>query len=227
VFAGNAGPAAESRREAAPAALIALLVFVVLALVSRDRGWNLLGLSWWVWLVLASPVALLTIDLFLTYGGQGLARSRTAALGLLGLLALGNFAALVILVAALVSAHSSDLTGGELLFTGFAIWIANVIVFGLWFWEFESGGPIARLRATERVTPDFQFPQDENPALAHQPWQPGLFDYVYIATTNSIAFSPTDAMPLTRRAKGLMAIEATVAAVTILIVAARAVNILR
>jgi hypothetical protein len=226
VFAGNAGPAAESRREAAPAALIALLVFVVLALVSRDRGWNLLGLSWWVWLVLASPVALLTIDLFLTYGGQGLARSRTAALGLLGLLALGNFAALVILVAALVSAHSSDLTGGELLFTGFAIWIANVIVFGLWFWEFESGGPIARLRATERVTPDFQFPQDENPGLATKGWRPGVWDYVYVSMTNSIAFSPTDTMPLTVRAKVLMGSESALAAITLLLVAARAVNVL-
>jgi hypothetical protein len=217
---------AESRREAAPAALVALVVFVALALVSRDRGWNLLGLAWWVWLLLAIPVGLLTVDLLSTYGGQGLARSRAAALGLLTLLALGNLAALVILVAALVSAHSSDLGGGELLFTGFSIWIVNVIVFGLWFWEFESGGPVVRLQASRRDTPDFQFPQDENPGLAPAGWRPGVWDYVYVSMTNSIAFSPTDTMPLTPRAKLLMGSESALAAITILLVAARAVNVL-
>jgi hypothetical protein len=102
----------------------------------------------------------------------------------------------------------------------------NVISFGLVFWEVDLGGPVRRALSEKRQFPDFQFPQDDNPAMAQQPWRPGLFDYVYIATTNSIAFSPTDAMPLTHRAKALMATEATVAAVTILIVAARAVNIL-
>ena len=218
--------AAEGRREAAPAAVGALLVFVALALVSRDQGWNLLGLPWWVWLLLALPVLLLTVDLSLTYRGRGLARSRRAALALLGLLTVGNLAALVILVVGLATAVSGDLSGGELLFTGFAIWSANVIVFGLSFWEVESGGPIARLRATARLAPDFQFPQDENPGLAAKGWRPQVWDYLYVSLTNSIAFSPTDTMPLTVRAKALMGFESGISAITVLLVAARAVNVL-
>ena len=217
---------AEGRREAAPAACVALLVFVAVALVSRDQAWQLLGLAWWVWLLVATPVLLLTVDLSMAYGGKGLARSRKAALVLLALLALGNLAALVILVVGLATADSADLSGGELLFTGFAIWSANVIVFGLWFWEVESGGPADRLRATERTTPDFQFPQDDNPALAAKDWRPQVWDYVYVSMTNSIAFSPTDTLPLTLRAKALMGFESGLSAITVLLVAARAVNVL-
>ena len=76
-----------------------------------------------------------------------------------------------------------------------------------------------------RSTPDFQFPQDENAHLAAPGWAPRLKDYLYVALTNSIAFSPTDAMPLTHRAKLFMGVESLIAAVTVLIVAARAVNI--
>ena len=223
---GETALAAEGRREAAPAALVALLVFVALALVSRDQAWHLLGLAWWVWLLVAVPLLLLTIDLSMTYRGNGLVRSRRAALALLGLLAVGNLAALVILVIGLATADSADLGGGELLFTGFAIWSANVIVFGLWFWEVESGGPVARLRASARVTPDFQFPQDDNPGLAAKGWRPQVWDYVYVSMTNSIAFSPTDTLPLTLRAKALMGFESGLSAITVLLVAARAVNVL-
>ena len=77
-----------------------------------------------------------------------------------------------------------------------------------------------------RGKPDFQFPQDENPQLAREGWTPRLMDYFYVSLTNAMAFSPTDAMPLTRLAKTLMAAESTLSAVTILLVAARAVNIL-
>ena len=217
---------AESRREAAPAAAVVLLVVVVLAVVSRAKEWELLGLSWWIWLLVALPVLLLTIDLALTYRGKGIVRSRRAALLLLGLLALGNLAAVAILVAGLVTANSADLGGGELLFTGFAIWSADVIVFGLWFWEVDAGGPVARLRTPRPATRDFQFPQDDHPRLAGQDWSPQVWDYLYVSLTNSIAFSPTDAMPLSLRAKALMGFESAISAVTVLLIAARAVNVL-
>ena len=87
-----------------------------------------------------------------------------------------------------------------------AIWATNVIVFGLWFWELDRGGPVRRCEPSP-PPPDFQFPQSENPQLAEPGWMPHLLDYVYIAFTNGIAFSPTDAMPLTRRTKLLMLIE--------------------
>ena len=75
--------------------------------------------------------------------------------------------------------------------------------------------------------PDFQFPQMENPQLAEPGWQPHLVDYIYVSFTNSIAFSPTDAMPLTRGAKMLMLSESTVSSLTVLLVAARAVNVFK
>src|SRR4051812_29783964 len=119
---------AEARREAAPAALVALSVFVALAVVSKVEGWKLLGLSWWTWLLIAGPLFLLAIDLLMSYRGKGLIRSRTVAVQLLALLALGNFAAVTILVAGLVTANTSELSGAELLFTGFSIWSADVVV---------------------------------------------------------------------------------------------------
>jgi hypothetical protein len=216
----------EGRREAAPAALVALLVLVAMAAVSWAREWELLGLPWWIWLLVAGPSLLLTIDLLLTLGGTGLVRSRRAALGLLALLVAGNFVALALLVAGLVTASTAELGGGELLLTGFAIWTTNVIVFGLLFWELEAGGPVARIRDAQRTTPDFQFPQDENPQLAPRGWRPQVWDYLYLSITNSIAFSPTDTMPLSLRAKAAMGLESAISAATILLVAARAVNVL-
>ncbi len=217
---------AETRREAAPVVIVVLIVYVVLAVVSRAQGWELIGLPWWIWLVVAAPVLLLAIDLVMAYRGLGLVRTRRAALALLGLLALGNFVAVALLVAGLVTATSSELSGGELLFTGFSIWLADVIVFGLWFWEVEAGGPAARLHASRPASPDFQFPQDDGPPHAEQDWRPQVWDYLYVSLTNSIAFSPTDTMPLTLRAKALMGFESAISAVTVLLVAARAVNVL-
>jgi vacuolar-type H+-ATPase subunit I/STV1 len=217
---------AEGRREAAPAALLALGVFFGLAVVSWSQGWSLLGLHWWIWLLVAAPSLLLTIDLTMSYSGAGLVRSRSAALVLLALLVLGNVIALTVLVAGLVTTNTADLGGGELLLTGFAIWSANVIVFGLSFWEVEAGGPVARLRLPSRATRDFQFPQDDLSRTDARVWRPQVWDYLYVSLTNSIAFSPTDTLPLTLRAKAMMGFESAISAVTVLLVAARAVNVL-
>jgi uncharacterized membrane protein len=223
---GEGEARAEGRREAAPAAFVALLIFVTLALVSRAQGWELLQLPWWIWLLVAIPVLLLTIDLTMSYRGAGLVRSRQAALTLLGVLATGNLIALAVLVAGLVTTAASDLGGGELLLTAFAIWSANVIVFGLAFWELEAGGPVARRYARSRAAPDLRFPQDEDPRPGPAAWSPQVWDYLYVSLTNSIAFSPTDTMPLTLRAKAMMGFESAISAITILLVAARAVNVL-
>jgi hypothetical protein len=207
---------AEARREGAPAAALVLVVLVLLAVVSKMQAWELVGLHWWIWLLLCVPALLLTIDLLL-------ARGRSAALVLLGLLVAGNFVALGILVASLVTASMGELTGGELLLTGFALYTANVAAFGLIFWEVESGGPVERRVADDRHAHDFRFPQDDDPSLS---WKPQLWDYLYVSLTNSIAFSPTDTMPFSLRAKALMGLESLIAAVTVLLVAARAVNVL-
>ena len=113
---------------------------------------------------------------------------------------------------------------GELLLTAFALLVTNVIVFGLWYWEVDDGGPVVRARRP-RAIPDFQFPQDENPQLAPG-WKPQVWDYIYLSLTNSIAFSPTDAMPLTRHTKLLMGLESVISITVVVLVTARAVNVL-
>ena len=214
----------EARREAAPAVVAALGVLVVLSMVSRVEGWEVLHrVHWWAWLVLALPEVVLLVDF--PFGGS-LVRTRRVALALLGVLVVGNLVGLAILVAGLVSTNTSQLSGGELLLTGSAIWITNVIVFGLWYWEIDDGGPVARARHS-RTQPDFQFSQDENPGLAREGWGPQVWDYLYVSLTNSIAFSPTDAMPLSGWAKLLMLSESAISAVSILLVTARAVNIFK
>jgi uncharacterized membrane protein len=196
---------------------------VLLACVSWAEGWSLTGFPWWAWLVVAAPAALLALDLVLAWRGRAVVRSRGAAVVLLGVLVLGNAVALGILVAGLVTTSTEDLTGGELLLSAFAIWSADVIVFGLLFWEVEAGGPFARLRTATRTATDFRFPQDDDPG---GPWRPQAWDYLYVSLTNSIAFSPTDTMPLSLRAKALMGAESAISAATVLLVAARAVNVL-
>jgi len=121
-------------------------------------------------------------------------------------------------------AHGAEKSGAQLLLKAVTVWGTNVIAFGLWYWAFDRGGPARRLEP-DPPPPDFQFPQMENPDLAAPGWRPHLLDYLYVSYTNSIAFSPTDAMPLTRWAKLLMLAESSISSVTILLVAARAVNI--
>jgi len=215
----------EARREAAPAVVIAAVVLMALALVSWEEGWELVELSWWIWLVLAVPGLLLCADLWLGARGVGLARTRLAALILLGVIVFGNLIGLVLLVVALVTTSSENLGGGQLLVTAATIWTANVIVFGMCYWDIDDGGPFERARH-ERTTPDFQFPQDENRALAADDWRPRVWDYLYVSLTNASAFSPTDAMPLTLHAKLLMGVESVFSLVLVVLVTARAVNVL-
>ena len=141
---------------------------------------------------------------------------------MLGLLSLASLAATGILLYGLATA---DIRAGQLLLHAFVVWLTNMIVFSLLFWELDAGGPVRRA-TMGRAVPDFQFPQDQNPELAAPGWRTALYDYVYVSLTNSLAFSPTDAMPLSRRAKGVMAVEALLSNTIIVLVIARAVNVL-
>jgi hypothetical protein len=215
----------EARREAAPVAITSSVALILLAVVSRREGWELVGFPWWIWLVLAVPGLLLSVDLWIGARGVGFAGRRGPSLALLAVIVAGNLAGLGLLIAGLITTRSEDLGGGQLLCTAAVIWLANVVAFGVWFWDVDDGGPFERANK-ERATPDFQFPQDENPQLARKPWRPRIWDYLYVSLTSATAFSPTDAMPLTIRAKLLMGIEATVSLVIIVLVTARAVNVL-
>lgn len=217
----------ESRWEAAPAVVAVIALQLLLALVSLERHWKLWSLPWWVWLIAVAPETVLLGSLAWDSGRQLLERighRRNVAVTLLAVISLDNAVALMALIASLVSGQENS--GGQLLLKGMTIWGTNVIAFGLWFWALDRGGPVRRREPHPRP-PDFQFPQMENPQLAEPGWYPRLMDYIYISFTNSIAFSPTDAMPLTRWAKSLMLSESAVSAVSILLVTARAVNIFK
>ena len=218
----------EARDDAAPFGLAAAAALVVLGLVSRHANWDLLGYRlWWMWLVVAVPYLGLSATLVLGLGRLVRHdRRREIVIALLALVWFVNVLGVVVLVISLVARSGVHMTGRQLLLSGAVAWFTDAVAFGLAYWELDCGGPVARALATTPRKPDFQFPQDENPHLARDGWAPRLWDYLYLSLTNSIAFSPTDSMPLTRPAKTLMAAESTLSAVTILLVAARAVNIL-
>ena len=187
----------EARDEATVFVGVALALLVALALMSLRGGWELLGVDGWVWLILCIPEAVLLISVLDVAAGCRFGQMRRGVEWLIALVVLGNFANLVLLLAALLTEESSILSAAQLLSSGGVVWLTNVIVFGLWYWMYDAGGPVRRAMHG-RKKPDFQFPQDENPELAATGWYPRLEDYVYVALTNGIAFSPTDSMPLTR-----------------------------
>lgn len=161
--------------------------------------------------------------------------SRAASLSLAVLVVTSNLITLVLMVAVLVG--DQDTAGTSLLLAALQVWATNVIAFGLIYWELDRGGPVTRTQTAREELPlaDFRFTQDETQdtvvevaagSSVKADWISTFVDYLYLSTTNSSAFSPTDTMPLTSRAKILMGVQATAALVTSLLVIARAVGAL-
>jgi len=148
---------------------------------------------------------------------------RRLALALIGLVTAANCYSLVLLVHYLLTAGKTD--AHALIGSGVVLWVTNVLLFGVWYWQLDGGGPTAR-RRRRKPHPDFLFVQMSSPHFAPRGWHPTLVDYLYTSFTNATAFSPTDTMPLTPLAKALMAAQSLVALVTVGLVVARAVNIL-
>jgi hypothetical protein len=162
--------------------------------------------------------------------------SRVASLGLVALMGLANNIALVMLLRALLASEVQD--GRALLTAALQVWLTNIIVFGLAYWELDRGGPVARTQKPRaQLNPaDFRFSQDENDdaisevavgSSKRSGWVPALHDYLYVSLTNSTAFSPTDTMPLTGRAKLLMGLECSSALIVSVLVISRGVGILQ
>jgi hypothetical protein len=149
---------------------------------------------------------------------------RRIAMGLIGLVSAVNVFSLYQLAHFLL--HGGTVGGRPLIFSGVALWVTNVLLFGLWYWELDQGGPLARAERSD-LEPDFLFPQMTDEIRRMKPnWMPGLIDYLYLSLTNSSAFSPTDTLPLTATAKLLMGTQAIVSMLILVLVVARAVNIL-
>jgi hypothetical protein len=182
-------------------ALTVVLLLLLLAAVPRGRLGRWLGLG---------------VD-------RVLVGRRILAFAVIALISAANAAAIVVLVHLLV--NGAQTVASALLRASIHIWCVNVLVFALWYWELDNGGPVAR-RSAAAEGRDFLFPQQTLPET-YPMWQPLFLDYVYLSFTNATAFSPTDAMPLSRWAKMLMLVESAASLLLAIMVAARAVNILK
>jgi hypothetical protein len=150
---------------------------------------------------------------------------RYVAISLIALVSAVNLYSLALLSHYLLHGHVNS--GRELVFSGIALWGTNVLLFGLWYYELDRGGPLSRAFDGEAY-PDFLFVQMSDGAQFAQPgWKPRLVDYLYTSFTNATAFSPTDTMPLSPVAKWLMSVQSLAALATVGLVIARAVNILQ
>jgi uncharacterized membrane protein len=149
---------------------------------------------------------------------------RAASLLLIAIISIANGWSAVRLIDSLLQGTAPK-DAVSLLSTGAAIWLTNVVVFALWYWELDRGGPVARAQATHQY-PDLLFAQMESPELAPPHWEPAFLDYMYVSFTNATAFSPTDVLPLSRWAKLTMMLQSAVSLATVALVIARAVNIL-
>ncbi len=200
----------------------AIVVAVALQIAIPDRygltpQWLIPGLEV---VLLAGLIALNPIRM--ERGGK---TARAASLVLVAAITADNVYSAVRLAHTIVTGHQSGDAIG-LLSNGAAIYVTNVIAFGIWFWELDRGGPLARAEGGN-THPDFLFPQMTSPQFAPKDWEPRFLDYLYVSFTNVVAFSPTDTMPMSRWTKGLMATQSVVALAIAALVVARAVNVLR
>lgn len=171
------------------------------------------------YLIAGLEFILLGFLMVIAYSSTGLILRRTLALTLIGLISFFNVTSLFLVSESLFK--HTVINGQNLLISALTIYITNIIVFGLWYWEMEfrrSSTPL-----------DFLFPNENAPehtGLHRTGWRPTFFDYLYISITNGTAFSPTDTLPLTHRAKLLMSIQSFISLIIIVLVTARAVSII-
>jgi len=154
---------------------------------------------------------------------KSLAR-RVNVLLLIAITSAGNAYSLgVITNKLLAGGHLAD--GRSLILASINIFVTNIIIFGLWYWEMDGGGPGERQHIA-KYEQDFLFPQHHNEDYKHPDWKPTFIDYLYVSSTNAMTFGPADTKPLSRRAKLLMLLQSIISLVTVALVAARAVGIL-
>ena len=196
------------------AALIGILLTGLLYFVLPPNV--ILGPNWLLLVMQAVFVVPLIID-FLTPWDFSQKTRRNLVLVPLGL----STVALMVGVALFILTLPADRNAINLLRAAALLWVFNILVFALWYWELDGGGPLKRHLSGHHAA-DFLFPQQAN----GQSWEPHFFDYLFVAFTGATAFSPTDTLPLTKTAKALMMIEAVLSFTVIGLLAARAVNIL-
>ena len=178
----------------------------------------------------ALPVLEVAMIVVLVLANPGRMERSTPALRRLGLAlitvaSLGNGWSVLWLVMGIASGADTG-SAAQLLASGGNVWLINVLTFAVWYWEFDRGGPLQRALGSH-PNPDFLFPQMTTPEMAPKEWEPEFIDYLYLAFTNSTAFSPTDTLPLSRWAKAAMFLQSAISLVTAALVVAKAVNALQ
>lgn len=200
---------------------IGVLIIIILQLVTSN---TFLPFNK-VWLVIPELILALTLILVTNDGYSGFSRvRRNLALTLVVIIAAINIFSLILLIDALLFGHSV-INGHSLLINGFVIYVTNVFMFALWYWEMDGGGPDRRTEGQRQR--DFIFPQMIHRTYAGEDWLPGFTDYLYLSTTNVTNFASADTQPITHRAKLMMMVQALVAVVTVVLVLAHAINTLQ
>ena len=216
------GPAQKIRDESrGPPALAILAVLCLLAVLPG----HVTALPGWISYVAAAAVLIPMAAVGLTAGNTlWLGIERTMILLLAGGYVVNTIAELADMIG-VVTLHPLGNNAFSLLSSSVAIWVANVLTFSLLYWEIDRGGPYAR-QSNSNEKPDWVFPQPATPEDLPPDWRPLFLDYLYLGYNTATAFSPTDALPLTRRAKMLMMIESTISLLTMVIILSRAINII-
>jgi hypothetical protein len=216
-------PAWRRRTDGEPRLVVTVAVLVAIALQLKVP--DKLTLSSTYLLPGIELVMLATLVVFNPRRIERLSRPlRLISLALIGTAGLSNAYSAMALIREIVSGHGT-VDASELLSTGAAVYLTNIIVFGLWYWDLDRGGPAARAHGLKEY-PDFLFPQMTQTGVSDPEWEPRVTDYLYVSFTNAAAFSPTDTLPLSRWAKLTMMVQSVVALATVSMILARAINIL-
>lgn len=150
---------------------------------------------------------------------------RFVALMLIAVIAVINIFSLIFLSYELLTVSSVTIDVNEILRNGLVIYITNILMFALWYWEMDRGGPDHRMAGSKE--PDFLFPQMVHRQAVSKDWMPGFIDYLYLSSTNVTNFASADTMPMSHRAKLLMMVQALVSVAAVVLVAARAIGLLQ
>ena len=202
----------------------ALTILAVVFLLAALPGRISLFPKWVPYVLGAVVLAPMVGTALTTHQGGWLRIERTITLLFCLVVGVGVPVDLAVLVKAMVL-RPAEISGLQLLTSSIGVWITNVLAFSLVYWQIDRGGPAARASKV-CVKPDWLFPQEGAPQDVAPDWRPMFIDYIFLGFSTATAFSPTDALPLTARAKVLMMLESSISLVTIVIVGSRAINIL-
>ena len=202
-------------------------VFVAALVVIAGQAWVARSLRldpFWIFPLVSTMLLAASIAVYERSETPG-TTLRVLSFAFGSVLVFANAVSLVLLVRGVFV--GSSLRPSALLFAGVALWLVNVAVFALLYWELDGGGPEARAGGYRDRYPDLIFPQQQadQQGLTADAWKPSFYDYAYVSLTSSIAFSPTDAMPYSKWAKLVMGVESVLSFATLAVIIARAVNI--